>query len=319
MSWEEAAHNWVQTFVNQCKTGTHAELRLFCEGEHLKVTVCADLGRLTAKTANWSDCWGVPKCGPSRVRRRERRAAERAAVGAAENVAAKTVAAEKADAKKASTVEVVAEKVASEEVVAKKGEEKAVAEEVVVEHDAAEAEKASAAKDAAEKVSADEDAAEKEVVVKVAAEKEAAKKEAAEASTSCCGSGKQTAPPSTTPEEGAVNQVEETPPPLPLCLYCCHRGSGKNPVHYYLQCVCGDRACTCWCYCTEAQIEHKKLVYPGGFGCPGYPVKTVKPMDRPKAKALAEARTFKLSNRACENPSCLSALEKDNARALGRL
>ena len=116
-----------------------------------------------------------------------------------------------------------------------------------------------------------------------------------------------------------VNKVEELPPPLPLCLYCCHRGSGKTHVHYFMQCVCSDRVCTCWCYCTEAQLEHKKLVYPGGFGRPGYPVKTVKSVDRPKAKDLAEARTFRLSNKPCENPSCLRDFEEDNARALGQL
>ena len=74
---EESAHHWVQTFVNQCKTGTHAELRLFCEGGHLKVTTCADLGRLTAKTGNLSDFWGASEGNPSRARRRERRAAEK--------------------------------------------------------------------------------------------------------------------------------------------------------------------------------------------------------------------------------------------------
>ena len=49
-----------------------------------------------------------------------------------------------------------------------------------------------------------------------------------------------------------VSVVEEQPPPLPLCHYCCHRGSGKDPVHYFLQCVCDDWPCTCWCYCTDA-------------------------------------------------------------------
>ena len=32
---------------------------------------------------------------------------------------------------------------------------------------------------------------------------------------------------------------------LPLCLYCCHPGSGNNPVHFSLICLCSDRVCTC--------------------------------------------------------------------------
>ena len=187
MSWEEAAHNWVQTFVNQCKTGTKAELRLYCEGEHLKVTVCADLGRFTAKTRNFSDCWGVPKWSPSRVRRRERRIAERASLGAAVKVAAGEVTAEKADAEKATPEEVVAEKVATEEVVAEKVVEKAIAEEVIADNAAAEAEQGSAEKEAAGKDAAENKYAEKEAFEKEAAEKEAAVKEDAEASTSLCG------------------------------------------------------------------------------------------------------------------------------------
>ena len=62
---------------------------------------------------------------------------------------------------------------------------------------------------------------------------------------------------------------------------------------------------------------HKKLVYPAGFGQPGYEVKTVSAEDRPKARALAEARTGKA--RPCDNPSCMEDMKKDNARALGQL
>ena len=116
---------------------------------------------------------------------------------------------------------------------------------------------------------------------------------------------------------GSVDDVQPSSPIcLPLCHYCCHRGSGKDPVHYFVQCVCDDWPCTCWCYCTEAQLEHKKLVFPGGFGCPGYAVKTVKPEDRPQAKALAEARISEVNNGHCNNPSCMRNFEKDNARAL---
>ena len=28
--------------------------------------------------------------------------------------------------------------------------------------------------------------------------------------------------------------------PLPLCHYCCHRGSGNHPVHYFVQCMCDE-------------------------------------------------------------------------------
>ena len=57
-------------------------------------------------------------------------------------------------------------------------------------------------------------------------------------------------------EVAEARVVEKQLPPLPLCHYCCHRGSGKDPVHYFMQCVCDDWPCTCWCYCTEAQLEH---------------------------------------------------------------
>ena len=127
--------------------------------------------------------------------------------------------------------------------------------------------------------------------------------------------GDSPAPPITS-SEGAVF-VEEQPPSLPLCHYCCHRGSGKDPVHYFLQCVCPDWPCTCWCYCTDAQLEHKRLVFPAGFGLPGYRVKTVNSEDRPKARAIAEARTGKA--RPCDNPSCMEDFQEDNARALGQL
>ena len=63
-------------------------------------------------------------------------------------------------------------------------------------------------------------------------------------------------------------------------------------------------------------MEHKKLVFPGGFGRPGYAVKTVKPDDRPKAKALAEARTSEVNNGPCQNPSCMRDFEEYNADAL---
>ena len=196
MSGEEAAHHWVQTFVNQCKTGTHAELRLFCEGGHLKVTMCADLGQLVANTGTSSNCWGVPRPSPSRVRRRERRAAERAV---AEEEAAAKAAAEKADAEKAAAEQAAAEKVYAEKVAAEKAAaEKASAEKAAAETAATEkaaAEKAAAEKAAAEKAAADKAAAEKAAAEKATAERAAKEEAAAEkASTSCCGSEQQKPP-----------------------------------------------------------------------------------------------------------------------------
>ena len=104
--------------------------------------------------------------------------------------------------------------------------------------------------------------------------------------------------------------------PLPLCHYCCHRGNGKNPVHYYLQCICDESDCTCQCYCTEAQLEHKRQFYPGGFGSKV----PVDPEDRPKAKDIAEARTEKLDGHMpCDNDLCVTFLLESNARATKQL
>ena len=121
---------------------------------------------------------------------------------------------------------------------------------------------------------------------------------------------------STAPDSTVGKEQTSSPVCLPLCHYCCHWGSDKDPVHYFLQCVCDDWPCTCWCYCTDAQLEHKKLVFPAGFGLPGFEVKTVSSEDRPKARALAEARTGRA--RPCDNPSCIKDFQTDNARVLGQ-
>ena len=100
---------------------------------------------------------------------------------------------------------------------------------------------------------------------------------------------------------------ESSPAPLPLCHYCCHKGSGLHQVHYYLQCLCSDKVCSCQCYCTEMQLEHKKVFFPSGFS-----VKCVEPKDRPKARTVAEARANRLdfkglpmANRPCEDENCV--------------
>ena len=269
------------------------------------------------------------KVSPGRLRRRERRAAERAAAeqAAAKYAATLKAAAEEADA--AAAEEVCSSKIDAGKAAAKKVDvkEAAAAEKVDVENDAKKA--------AAEECSAEKAAAVKAdvvVIVETAAVKEVDEVELATtenaASTSCLGRGKSAKVQTScsncdvvmTPDHqcnSTPEVVEEQQPPLPLCHYCCHRGSGKYPVHYFLQCVCDDWPCTCWCYCTDAQLEHKQLVFPAGFGLPGYKMKTVNAEDRPKASALAEARTGKA--RPCDNPSCMEDFEKDNARALGQL
>ena len=92
--------------------------------------------------------------------------------------------------------------------------------------------------------------------------------------------------------------TEQLPAPLPLCHYCCHRGSGENPVHYYLQCLCMDKKCSCRCYCSEEQLSHRKLFYPQGFS-DGNPVD---PSDRPGARTIAEARA---DHRPCGSEHCV--------------
>ena len=99
--------------------------------------------------------------------------------------------------------------------------------------------------------------------------------------------------------------------PLPLCHYCCHRGTGNYPVHYFQQCICDDRECTCRCYCTGAQLEHKLEVFPVEF-LGKSPVDTV---DVPRAKDVAEARVKKLANKPCWNPSCVEDMLKDTVGA----
>ena len=59
-------------------------------------------------------------------------------------------------------------------------------------------------------------------------------------------------------EVGKPNSDLDT---LPLCLYCCHPGSGNNPVHFSLVCLCSDRVCTCRCYCCENQMKLKRLKF----------------------------------------------------------
>ena len=112
------------------------------------------------------------------------------------------------------------------------------------------------------------------------------------------------------PQESVI-VAEEQPPPLPLCHYCCHRGSGEYPVHYFMQCLCDEKECSCVCYCTDKQLEHKKLFYPGGFGGKV----PVLPSERLAAMSVAEARTLKLRKHSqCTDSTCVKWWLEDNAR-----
>ena len=333
---EEALH-WVKTFVDQCRTGRSAELRLNCVGGQLRVNVSADLGSLRATTGAPQGCWdlGLQKVRPSQWRRRNRRAAERAA---AEEAA----------------LSVSDKKTATE----KEAEEKA-------------AEKAPEKKDAVEKTADAKNASEAEATAGKVDEVKAATKKSAEennlakkaveevsdsvATTSCvhskvqclncngymthdhqcelpasvvveqpppipqCPDSQGAADGSKCPPGSSTMEVSENVGKsvvsgvnllcLPLCHYCCHLGSGNNPVHYVLQCLCEDKGCSCQCYCSEEQLVHKKKFFPGGFTGSLVPVS---PGDRPRAKTVAEAQANKLdyrgvpmASRPCDYENCV--------------
>ena len=90
------AHQLLQTFLDQCKTGNFAELRLTCEGGRLKASMFADLGPLRPEVKPTSDDYGSygRRVSPSRARRSVKRAAERQLLA----TAGKTFAAEAKDA-----------------------------------------------------------------------------------------------------------------------------------------------------------------------------------------------------------------------------
>ena len=79
MTGAQPAHQLLQTFLDQCKTGNFAELRLTCEGGRLKASMFADLGPLRPEVRPKSEDFGNygGRVSPSRARRREKRAAER--------------------------------------------------------------------------------------------------------------------------------------------------------------------------------------------------------------------------------------------------
>ena len=184
MCGEKGAQQWVKTFMDQCRAGKLAELRFHCEGGHLKVTMCADLGPVLHKKVNLSGCGVVESGSPSRARRRERRAAERAAAenAAAEKVAAEKAAAEKVAAERNAAKKATAEKYAAEKAAAEKcAAEKAAADKCAKEK--ASAEKCAAMKAAGQKCAAEKAAADKCANEKAAAQKGAARKASEEKAT----------------------------------------------------------------------------------------------------------------------------------------
>ena len=105
--------------------------------------------------------------------------------------------------------------------------------------------------------------------------------------------------------EGAV--VGSKLPPLPLCHYCCHRGSGEHPVHYYPQCLCLDKKCSCQCYCTNEQLDHRKKLFPNFYR----DMVHVDSKDWLKAKAAAEARVEKhYGHRPCDSDNCVTPFSR---------
>ena len=321
--------------LDQWKTGAAAELRVCCESGHMKVSMSADFG---PSSLSWrADSVSLGGSGsPSRQRRRQRRAAARSAAemaataeksevsAAAEKAVAENAAAEKAAAEKAAVETLTAGKVSA----GKTAAEKVAAASVTTNSEEVAAENAAT-------VALRTNDAEKQAIV---VENECV------ASTSCNGKQLPESTPASTlmlkskvagPSApiilnwaGAVTsdhqcdtlsvspsiptpvlRCEETPPSahLPLCHYCCHLGSGLNPVHYYLQCLCSDKVCTCKCYCSEQQLEHKKQFFPGGFS-----TNCVDVNDRPRARVVAEERANKLdykgtpmAQRPCEAETCI--------------
>ena len=88
---------------------------------------------------------------------------------------------------------------------------------------------------------------------------------------------------------------------LPLCHYCCHKGSGENPVHYFEQCLCADKVCSCQCYCTDEQLKHKLQFYPRG-SCT---LVCVDIKDRSRAKEVAEKRIGQWPIFPCTSENCV--------------
>ena len=100
-------------------------------------------------------------------------------------------------------------------------------------------------------------------------------------------------------ENESKTEVEVQQVPLPLCHYCCHRGSDEHPVHFYTVCICSDDKCTCRCYCDEDQFLLKKQIFPSGLGSK----RAVGLEGRALARATALASPW-VDSKPCERTDC---------------
>ena len=108
-------------------------------------------------------------------------------------------------------------------------------------------------------------------------------------------------------ESGSKTEVEVQQVPLPLCRYCCHRGSGKHPVHFFTVCICSDDKCTCHCYCDDEQFQLKIQLFPSGLASK----RAVGPEGRANARAIALASPW-IDSKPCESSDCCLKCEFDN-------
>ena len=255
--------------VDQWKSGNSAELKLSCGSGHLRVSLSADFGPSMSSWKTASFGASSDTCGsgsPSRIRRRQRRAAERAAVNIADfkKTGPGKTAAEKAAVERTAVERTAVERTAAE----RSADERNVAEIAAVEKTAAEkleAEKAVVEKEAAEKAADNDHVASTSCAVpllftplkikdqsRVLENAETAEVEEVNSNTAlscwnCEGTftpghqcGDSPVPPITSSKGAAIviGKESPTPAPLPLCHYCCHKGSGLHQVHYYQQCLC---------------------------------------------------------------------------------
>ena len=113
MSAVEGALQWFWAFVDRCKSGNNAELRLCFENGQLKANMCAALGPVRVSSDFSKGC--LQKASPSQLRRRMRRAAERSAKceAAAGKVVACAYGEEAAGAEEVPAIKAAAEKVSA--------------------------------------------------------------------------------------------------------------------------------------------------------------------------------------------------------------
>ena len=108
---------------------------------------------------------------------------------------------------------------------------------------------------------------------------------------------------------------EMTVDPLPLCHYCCHRGSGNHPVHYFVQCMCDESSLmtVLALVCAIAQVlnlsKSKHWVFLSTFWGKTF----VDPAIVPKANSIAEERTEKPRGYRpfCTSESCVRYMKED--------